>query len=38
MITMYPDDDSESEHPLTAVGTVLVAAALFEITEEEALV
>jgi len=37
MTMMYPDGDSESEHPMTAVGIVLLAAALLGITEEEAL-
>jgi hypothetical protein len=38
MKTMYPDNDTLSEHPMTAVGTVLLAAAIFGITEQEALV
>lgn len=38
MTTMYPDDHSHSEHPMTAVGTVLLAAAIFGIIREEALV
>jgi hypothetical protein len=36
--TMYPDVDDRCEHPVTAVGVVLLAAAVFEITDEEALV
>ena len=38
MTTMYPDNDSNSEHPMDAVGTVLLAAAILGIIEEEALV
>src|SRR5260370_5413133 len=38
MRTMYPDVDDGSEHPMTAVGVVLLAAAIFGITDEEALV
>ena len=38
MRTMYPDVDDGSEHPITAIGSVLLAAALFGITDEEALV
>src|SRR5215469_4538292 len=38
MTTMYPDVDDGSEHPMTAVGTVLLAAGIFGITDEEALV
>lgn len=35
---MYPDEDSLSEHPMTAVGTVMLAGAILGITDEEALV
>lgn len=38
MTTMYPDDDSLSEHPMTAVGIVLLAAAILGITDLEGLV
>jgi len=38
MRTMYPDVDDGSEHPMTAIGSVLLAAAKFGITDEEALV
>jgi hypothetical protein len=38
MRAMYPDVDDGSEHPMTAVGVMLLAAGLLEITDEEALV
>jgi len=38
MTTMYPDTEEGSEHPMTAVGIVLLAAGLFGITDEEGLV
>ena len=38
MRTMYPDVDDGSEHPVTAIGSVLLAAGIFGITDEEALV
>lgn len=38
MRAMYPEVDDGSEHPMTAVGTVLLAAGIFGITDEEVLV
>jgi hypothetical protein len=38
MRAMYPDVDDGSEHPMTGVGVVLLAAGLFGITDEDALV
>ena len=38
MTTMYPEDDSDSDHPTTAVGIVLLPASIFGLTEEDALV
>jgi hypothetical protein len=38
MRTMHPDTDDGFEHPLTAVGTDLLAAGVFGICNEEALV
>jgi hypothetical protein len=38
MRAMYPDVDDGWEHPMTAVGVVLLAAGIFGITDEDALV
>ena len=38
MRAMYPDVDDGTEHPMTAVGIVLLAAGIFGITDEDALV
>lgn len=38
MRAMYPDVDDGSEHPMTAVGVVLLAAGIFGITDQDALV
>jgi hypothetical protein len=38
MRAMYPDLDDGSEHPMTAVGVVLLAAGIFGITDEAALI
>ncbi len=38
MRAMYPDVDDGSEHPMTAVGVVLLATGIFRINDEDALV
>lgn len=38
MRAMYPEVDDGSDHPMTAVGVVLLAAGIFGITDEDALV